>query len=436
MNHALLRLVSNIGATIQTYPLEDANDVSVEIGRDPSSCQIVLDSNVYPSVSRRHANITSSYSPQGRIFTLKDLNSSCGTYLNNNHLQSSQELQNGDRIRLGEDGPEFIFEHKVLQATVAASFSGGNNKTEESGIFPIGSKEVRKQLFAKGFLIPGIITVIFVVMLFLARGQYYQILLGTYLAFAALFFVYQLCGKLKPWWVMAGSTVFCIIILRTVYFFLIAPVFYKVLPGNLSSSQSLIPALIGNFVGPGMSEELTKAIPIFIFHLLGRRLAEPTRSRIGVEEPLDGILLGAASATGFTLLETLGIYVPRQAMQIAQQLGGANGELAGLQLLVPRILGQVAGHMAWSGWFGYCIGLSILRPNKRWRVLTVGYFSAALLHGLWNSAAALAQIIGILAVVWWVLIGGFSYALLIGAILKARRISPTRSSNFATRFFQ
>ena len=31
---------------------------------------------------------------------------------------------------------------------------------------------------------------------------------------------------------------------------------------------------------------------------------------VGISEPLDGILIGAASAIGFTLTETLGLYVP------------------------------------------------------------------------------------------------------------------------------
>jgi RsiW-degrading membrane proteinase PrsW (M82 family) len=57
------------------------------------------------------------------------------------------------------------------------------------------------------------------------------------------------------------------------------------------------------------------------------------------------------------------------------------GQLVGLQLLIPRILGAAA-HMAHSGFWGYFIGLSALKPSKRWPILGLGYFSEAALHAL------------------------------------------------------
>jgi len=59
-----------------------------------------------------------------------------------------------------------------------------------------------------------------------------------------------------------------------------------------------------------------------------------------------------------------------------------------LQLLIPGILGAAAGHMAYSGYWGYFIGLSALKPRKRWPILGVGYFSASALHALWNASGA------------------------------------------------
>jgi RsiW-degrading membrane proteinase PrsW (M82 family) len=147
-------------------------------------------------------------------------------------------------------------------------------------------------------------------------------------------------------------------------------------------------------------------------------LRNPWRDRIGVWEPLDGILLGSASAVGFTLLETLGQYVP--------QAGADAGQLVGLQLLIPRILGSVAGHMAYSGYLGYFIGLSVLKPKKRWQILGVGYFSASALHALWNAS-------GTASVLLLAVVGVLSYAFLVAAILKARALSPNRAQNFATR---
>jgi RsiW-degrading membrane proteinase PrsW (M82 family) len=97
-------------------------------------------------------------------------------------------------------------------------------------------------------------------------------------------------------------------------------------------------------------------------------------------------------------------------------------------LLIPRVLGSVVGHMAYSGYFGYFIGLSVIKPSQRWQILVIGYICAAVLHALWNSTGFVSPLL--LAVV-----GVLSYAFLASAILKARVLSPTRSQNFATRFF-
>ena len=120
---------------------------------------------------------------------------------------------------------------------------------------------------------------------------------------------------------------------------------------------------------------------------------------------------------------------------VTLQAGEGAGQLVGLQLLIPRVLGSVAGHMAYSGYLGYFIGLSVLKPSKRWRILGVGYLSAAGLHALWNS-------IGFFNGLLLAVVGVMSYAFLAAAILKARALSPTRCSawsryapqNFATRF--
>jgi len=40
-----------------------------------------------------------------------------------------------------------------------------------------------------------------------------QVVVGTYIAFAAYYFIYQLCGKRKPWWVLMGSGLTTMLIL-------------------------------------------------------------------------------------------------------------------------------------------------------------------------------------------------------------------------------
>lgn len=54
---------------------------------------------------------------------------------------------------------------------------------------------------------PGILTVIFVVLMFATIGApgLFNFLLGTYIAGAAFYYIYQLCGKRKAWIVILGS---------------------------------------------------------------------------------------------------------------------------------------------------------------------------------------------------------------------------------------
>ncbi|MBW4682203.1 MAG: PrsW family intramembrane metalloprotease [Microcoleus vaginatus WJT46-NPBG5] len=416
------------------YPLSEAQPVA--IGREPS-CEIVLDSGLYGGVSRRHATV--AYQPQiqagsnlGR-WQVCDLNSANGTYLNGQRLQGCRFLQAGDRIALGVNGPEFIFENKRVTPVPAANVgNAGINQTEAvtlSQLFPILS--TGRELRSKAYLVPATVTVTFVVLLFASIGNSpaFNLLLAAYLGGVAYYFVYQLCGKHKPWWWLLGCCFLTIAILLSPILTGFVVVFREILPGRLPGEHESLSfglRLVRMFFGAGLMEELLKALPVLGAVLIGYWLRSPWRERLGVWEPLDGILLGTASAVGFTLLETLGQYVPEIIQNVTLQAGKDLGELAGLQLLIPRILGSVAGHMAYSGYLGYFIGLSVLKPKQRWLILTVGYLTAAGLHTLWNTT-------GSISVLLLACVGMVSYAFLAAAILKARALSPTRLQNFATR---
>lgn len=415
----------------------------VVLGRDPS-CQIVLNSTSYGVVSRRHAKIRplaphSAFAPAWEIC---DLNSANGTFVNGRRLQGCQTLRVGDRIILGPDGAEFIFESQQVGHTTGAVTPAGVPTPAPSlpqpdyvsftQLFPIFS--TGRDLARKAYLIPGIITVAFVVLMFAAVGEpkVFNMVVSAYLAGGAYYFVYQLCGKHKPWWVLLACALTTVLILVSPLLMVFIVFFRGILPGQIpthAASVSFPDLLVRMFFGAGLMEELIKALPVLLAYLVGRLLLRsPWGERIGVWEPLDGILLGAASAVGFTLLETLGQYVPEIINNVKFQGGEGVGQLVGLQLLIPRILGSVAGHMAYSGYFGYFIGLSVLKPRNSWQILLIGYLSSASLHALWNASGFFSGLI--LAVV-----GVLSYAFLTAAILKARALSPTRSQNFATRFF-
>jgi RsiW-degrading membrane proteinase PrsW (M82 family) len=303
----------------------------------------------------------------------------------------------------------------------------GRGKLSNSQLFPVMS--TWRDMLQKAYLVPAIVTVAFVVALFGAIGKtWYFWVLAFYLTAAGYFFIYRLCGKTKPWWILAASTVATALILVSPLLRAFIFVFREILPGKISpeAPNPFLVQLFHMFFGAGLMEELLKALPVFACYYIGTRLRSPWRERVGVWEPLDGILLGAASAAGFTLIETMFQYVPGIANKVAAKLGEGAGYYIGLQLLIPRIIGSVCGHMAYSGYFGYFIGLSALKPENRWQILGIGYVSAAALHALWNSSDSLGT--------WFfVLAGGLSYVFLAAAILKARQISPTRAQNFATQ---
>ena len=86
----------------------------ISIGRNKQS-SIVIN---HPSVSKDHAIIEFD---SEFIATLKDLNSSNGTYLNGEKLQNNPvKLRTNDKIIFGKDDNEYVFE----------SFHNENEKTE------------------------------------------------------------------------------------------------------------------------------------------------------------------------------------------------------------------------------------------------------------------------------------------------------------------
>ncbi len=422
-----------------TYSL--STEQIMAIGRDPR-CQVVLDSTVYGSVSRRHVEIRpTATTANGRpTWWVCDLNSSNGTYLNGKRLRGCRVLNGGDRVSLGQNGPEFVFDYcappspsppvqtlKEMKPLLLVPRVPRNSVTFTQ-LFPIASAGLN--LHQKAYLAPAMITVGFVVSLFVAVGNavLFNLLLATYIALAAYYFVYRLCGKHKPWWVLLSAGLTTVLLLRSPVLPLFIGLFRQLLPGQVPEAgepMNFMVLLIRMFFGAGLMEELLKALPLLGFYLLGRLLPTPWKERVGISEPLDGILLGAASAVGFTLLETLGQYVPDMIQNTTLQLGDGPRQLMGLQLLIPRLLGSISGHMAYSGYFGYFIGLSVLKPRQSAVILGIGYLSAASLHALWNAIGSVSPFV-------LALVGILSYAFLGAAILKARTLSPTRSQNFAT----
>jgi len=83
------------------------------IGRDPLQCQVVVND---PSVGRRHAVIRAE---ENGTYTIEDLASRNGTYINGEKLEGVQLLRSGDYIRLGiSEKASFTFHLEYRKQTV------------------------------------------------------------------------------------------------------------------------------------------------------------------------------------------------------------------------------------------------------------------------------------------------------------------------------
>jgi RsiW-degrading membrane proteinase PrsW (M82 family) len=431
---------------------------AIRFGRDSEQCDVVLKD---ASVSRLHAEM--SWSPTG--WTIRNLRNGNPIMVNGQWLTAGQHpIQAGTLMLMGNttlqvtqlgvssiSPPTFVHGNQTIvppaqpQQTVPIvppSFppsivpvaSPGTQppqvpRTPVSSVtlghyLPLAGtgKELRQQ----GFLWPGIITVLWVVLSFAALGRpsLFNVLLAVYLGVAGFYLIYKLCGKRKPWWALFTTVLTTPLLLATPVWFVIAFFFRNILPGQVPPpTAGFIQQFIAFFFAAGLAEELLKALPIFAIAWFGSPQNSPARRTFSVVDPLDGIIFGAASGLGFTLLETLGQYVPDAVVSVAQQGGDiGTAQLVGLQLLLPRIVGSVIGHMAYSGTFGYYIGLSQLKPKRRWQFLGIGYLLSSVVHAFWNASSALG--------VWATAIAGLlTYLLLIGAILKGRQLSPAHSSS-------
>jgi RsiW-degrading membrane proteinase PrsW (M82 family) len=304
-----------------------------------------------------------------------------------------------------------------------------------------------RTVMSKGYFWPGVITVAAVVFLFgfLQSGATYDIrclcevpdhvvpggivtvrkwvdvklplyiiVLALYITGGLAFAAYRIIGKPAPLWLIPAVAV-------VTYFLVDSPLFgiahlldfgVKELGNDFSLSS-----IVKGFFAAGLPEEVIKAVPVALGVWAARRIPERGHflSAFRVVEPLDGILIGVASGLGFTLNETLLQYVPQQIVFADWHL--VRDGMAS-QLMIPRVLQNIAGHGAWAGIFGYYIGMAAIRPASAKKLILIGLGIVALLHGAWDSnGGTIVQLVIAIA----------TFAMLAGVIMKARELSPNRS---------
>ncbi|MGI8788194.1 MAG: FHA domain-containing protein [Pyrinomonadaceae bacterium] len=103
----------------QPSPEKTFNQEIIRVGRDAGDCQIVFANAQFPMVSRRHAELRFM---NGQWF-LYDLNSSYGTFLDGNKISAPQNIQIGNRLQFGTNGPVLRVVWLEVKAETPASFS-------------------------------------------------------------------------------------------------------------------------------------------------------------------------------------------------------------------------------------------------------------------------------------------------------------------------
>jgi RsiW-degrading membrane proteinase PrsW (M82 family) len=252
----------------------------------------------------------------------------------------------------------------------------------------------------RAFLWPGVVLAIFTAVLLVlasidSETGFFWCLAGL-ISLTNLYLAYLWCGKKMPF-----PYLMLIAVLAFSLDFLLSPA--------IVAAEKFLPSLIA----PGLIEELVKALPLVLVLCFGVLLSHQGQRKYGLREPLDGILLAAASASGFAFLETMFVYVPAYGALIS----------------TPRLLINVFSHIGYAGIFGYFIGLAALRHRRivpAAIAVLIGFGIANLLHDLYDSMRFYGGGLSIISPIHETVLAIVSFVVLGSAIFKAREISPER----------
>ena len=231
----------------------------------------------------------------------------------------------------------------------------------------------------------------------------------------------------KPLWVFGiGFLIVAIITATPMLFTILAFPFRSTVPGIMDMAmqpKSFFQAFFSMLMVAGFTEEWIKAIPIlfgaWLTHQVANGKAADTgfTSKFRIRGPLDGVVMGLFTGAGFIMSETAFDYIPRTFNEAFQQSGSFDAGVAvALKLLMARVFGGITGHMGYSAIFGYFIGLAVIRPKVRWKLLGIGFLSASVIHALWNSVTQISPML------WYVVAMAASVGA-VACLLKARQMS-------------
>jgi RsiW-degrading membrane proteinase PrsW (M82 family) len=218
----------------------------------------------------------------------------------------------------------------------------------------------------------------------------FQLVLAGYLLYLTCTEVRRMTGRLKPWreLVLSAGITACAAL---------AVVAVVGDPQRLPLGRVWAPTV----------EEVIKAIPIVFGVIVALRSPRWGSFLPEVRDPLDGIVVGAASATGLEIVKA--------------QWGHSDAVFCtptGGFVAIPAVIGDVAGDVAYSGFLGYIIGLTVITRSNGLKAtyLFCGFVIVALVHTV--ATTCIPGIGMYLALI----LGVFSFMLFIGAIGRARQV--------------
>lgn len=362
----------------------------------------------------------------------------------------------------------------------------------KSQLLPLGS--AFQELLTKPYFWPGVMACLGLTLLWTTLVNkalkipvslgYITVQVPVYYAVVALmltaggaFALYRMVGKQKAWWLVPAVVVVTAVLTESPVMGGLQKLFGIV--GPAAADGSIAGQFVFHFFAAALPEELLKSIPVWVGVFIGMKMltrlnAQHPGRQLAVLEPIDGLLIGAASGFGFALSETLLGYVPGAMlntsdvanqmlgwlqskgiqlkipadmgirklifelyMVIAKLIGPGNAEALvngfiargqgrGLELMLPRLFGDVFGHAAYAGIFGYFIGLATMKPANRVKTVLIGLAIACVLHASWNATASQGSL-------FVFVVAMAAFVMLAVCIIKARQISPERSQLIASQ---
>jgi len=310
-----------------------------------------------------------------------------------------------------------------------------------SELMPFRSSKIKiwkSPLFLLALLAAVVTPMLFGLMIKALDGETVQLRMGSLIIIGAigvffLLMVIQLAVYLyvrpgRSLWVYMLTFLLVGIILASPLAIPYFVVFREILPGKIDPAQQydFATQFIKMLFAAGLMEELLKATPILIGMWLTFQAIKtpnlttnPAYKLLHVRGPVDGALMGVFAGGGFIFLETAFDYIPRFSNQVLQQTNDPAAAVAtGMLLLLPRVFGGLVGHMAYSGLFGYFIGLAVIRPKQMWQLLAIGWVSSSVIHALWNSVDKISPMLNYA-------VAGACAVGVVGAILKARQLEAS-----------